>query len=250
MRAIAAIKSPSNSPSGKSSPSKSRYSVAPSPAPGAGPSSTAGFQASPLVDSLIAERMIAHNPFFGEQESQSFSRLRKSTANSRKLSSFTNLQMSDLLLLKNAFDAADVDGSGALSPDEFVGAFSKVTDNSNNALLRLFMRIDANCDGTVSWDEFISFVLCQDQGASVIAEESGRAQFQLPAQMEPAMRCAGHEESIVKLMVSSLLRICADDAKISCFCGLKSVVFVFLSALADSLQAFCHRNILTICACS
>ena len=44
-------------------------------------------------------------------------------------------------------------GSGALSPDEFVATFSKVTDNSDAVLLRLFMRIDANCDGTVSWDE-------------------------------------------------------------------------------------------------
>ena len=57
------------------------------------------------------------------------------------------------------------------------------------------------CPGTVSWDEFISFMLCQDQGASIIAEESGRAQFQLPVQIEPAMRCTGHEESIVRVMV-------------------------------------------------
>ncbi len=121
--------------------------------------------------------MITHNPFFAEQESAtSFGRIRKVNAQSRKLTNFTNLQMSDLLLLKNAFDAADVDGSGALSPDEFVETFSKVTDSSGPALLRLFMRIDANCDGTVSWDEFISFMLCQDQGASIIAEESGRAQ--------------------------------------------------------------------------
>ena len=63
------------------------------------------------------------------------------------------------------------------------------------------MRIDANCDGSVSWDEFISFMLCQDQGASIIAEESGRAQFQLPIQMEPSMRCTGHEESVVRVMV-------------------------------------------------
>jgi hypothetical protein len=119
MRAVAALKSPANSPGGKSSPSKSRYGSTSSPAPEASSSSTAGFNASPLVDSLIAERMITHNPFFAEQESKSsFGRLRKSNAQSRKLSNFTNLQMSDLLLLKNAFDDADEDGSGALSPDE------------------------------------------------------------------------------------------------------------------------------------
>ena len=42
-----------------------------------------------------------------------------------------------------------------------MATFSKVTDNSDATLLRLFMRIDANCDGSVSWDEFISFMLCQ-----------------------------------------------------------------------------------------
>jgi hypothetical protein len=201
MRAVAAIKSPANSPGRKSPPAKSRYAAA-SPSPGASAAATAGFNASPLVDSLIAERMITHNPFFAEQDkSGSLVRLRRNASQTRKLKSFTNLQMSDLLLLKNAFDAADVDGSGALSPDEFVATFSKVTDNNDSTLLRLFMRIDANCDGTVSWDEFISFMLCQDQGASIIAEESGRAQFQLPVQVESAMRCVGHEESIVRVLV-------------------------------------------------
>ncbi len=176
MRAVAALKSPANSPGAKSSPSKSRYGASASPAPAA--PAAAGFNASPLVDSLIAERMITHNPFFAEQESAgTFGRIRKVNAQSRKLSNFTNLQMSDLLLLKNAFDAADVDGSGALSPDEFVATFSKVTDNTESVLLRLFMRIDANCDGTVSWDEFISFMLCQDQGASVIAGPLPQASF-------------------------------------------------------------------------
>ena len=105
MRAVAAIKSPAKSPGGRSSPAKSRYGASASSAPGASAASTAGFNASPLVDSLIAERMITHNPFFGEQDSSgAFGRLRKGNAQSRKLSSFTNLQMSDLLLLKNAFD--------------------------------------------------------------------------------------------------------------------------------------------------
>ena len=132
MRAVAAIKSPANSPGGKTkppggkvSPVKSRLGSSASPAPGASASSTAGFNASPLVDSLIAERMITHNPFFSEQESASpFGRMRKGNAQSRKLSSFTNLQMSDLLLLKNAFDAADVDGA-ALFPLCTIVTFSK-----------------------------------------------------------------------------------------------------------------------------
>jgi hypothetical protein len=51
-------------------------------------------------------------------------------------------------------------------------------------------------------------MLHQDQGASIIAEESGRAQFQLPVQMEPSMRCTGHEESIVRVMVPTLAPSC------------------------------------------
>lgn len=43
------------------------------------------------------------------------------------------------------------------------------------ALAKLFMRIDANSDGTVSWDEFSSYMLLESQGSASIREfEVGR----------------------------------------------------------------------------
>jgi hypothetical protein len=38
------------------------------------------------------------------------------------------------------------------------------------ALKKLFCRIDANCDGTIDWDEFSSYMLLESSGAASIRE--------------------------------------------------------------------------------
>ena len=52
---------------------------------------------------------------------------------------------------------ADEDGSGALDEEEFVNAFRNVKGmkgyRTEEQLCHLFMKIDANSDGTVDWDE-------------------------------------------------------------------------------------------------
>ena len=39
------------------------------------------------------------------------------------------------------------------------------TNQTKRELTYLFMKIDANCDGTVDWDEFTNFLLLENQGA-------------------------------------------------------------------------------------
>ena len=57
------------------------------------------------------------------------------------------------------------DGSGALDQEEFVQAFKSVKSLSANMtheqLTHLFMKIDANSDGTVDWDEFTNHILLE-----------------------------------------------------------------------------------------
>ena len=50
--------------------------------------------------------------------------------------------------------------------DEFVEAFSGVLgdDISEDDLRRMFMKIDANSDGSVDWEEFSNFMLFEFQG--------------------------------------------------------------------------------------
>lgn len=73
--------------------------------------------------------------------------------------------MNTLIDLKKAFDAADQDGSGALDESEFIAAFRNVKGikgyDTEEQLCHLFMKIDANSDGTVDWDEFTNHILLE-----------------------------------------------------------------------------------------
>eukprot|EP00878_Enallax_costatus_P024292 GHUV01025919.1.p1 GENE.GHUV01025919.1~~GHUV01025919.1.p1 ORF type:complete len:129 (+),score=35.85 GHUV01025919.1:748-1134(+) len=57
--------------------------------------------------------------------------------------------------LEEVFHSADKDGSGRLDMEEFVKAFKGVISTpegtDDEALSKLFMRIDSNCDAKVDW---------------------------------------------------------------------------------------------------
>ncbi|CEP03071.1 unnamed protein product (mitochondrion) [Plasmodiophora brassicae] len=74
-----------------------------------------------------------------------------------------SINAESLELLKTYFDEAD----GGLEEDEFVSLLGKVlgkqTATNRRDLTHLFMKIDANSDGTVDWDEFTHFLLMENQ---------------------------------------------------------------------------------------
>ncbi len=74
------------------------------------------------------------------------------------------------------FDEADADGGGDLDQDEFVGAFRSILGEnlSSNELTQLFMKIDANSDGNVDWEEFIDFMVFQEEGRDGMDNNSVR----------------------------------------------------------------------------
>ncbi|XRB12060.1 EF-hand domain-containing protein [Pseudoscourfieldia marina] len=78
-----------------------------------------------------------------------------------------SLTIDALVELKNAFEEADTDGSGALDEEEFVEAFLSVPALAkwvnSEALQHLFMKIDANSDGTVDWDEFTNHLMLEQE---------------------------------------------------------------------------------------
>ena len=81
--------------------------------------------------------------------------------------------------LKTAFAHADRDGGGDLSVDEFVRAFLGILgkDMGEEGLRQMFMKIDANADGTVDWDEFSSFMLLQNQGKQNMHHNEAHAEY-------------------------------------------------------------------------
>ena len=75
--------------------------------------------------------------------------------------------------LREAFDLADSDGGGALELDEFVQYFGDIIgkDLSKKQLLQLFMKIDADSNGSVEWPEFMNYMLLENQTLSSMKRE-------------------------------------------------------------------------------
>jgi len=76
------------------------------------------------------------------------------------------LTLENILALRSLFDTADAAGRGALSMEEFIAAFASVLGKflSRDSIVNLFMKIDANSDGTVDWTEFTQYMLLENQG--------------------------------------------------------------------------------------
>lgn len=72
--------------------------------------------------------------------------------------------------LKKIFETADDDGQNGLSMDEFHTAMSSTIGQrlSRRDLELLFMKVDANCDGSVDWEEFVTYILLEFQEKSLM----------------------------------------------------------------------------------
>ncbi|QDZ24146.1 WD40 repeat domain-containing protein [Chloropicon primus] len=97
----------------------------------------------------------------------------------RYIAKNASFHINTLIDLKKAFDQADEDGSGALDEEEFVNAFRNVKGikgyKTEEQLCHLFMKIDANSDGTVDWDEFTNHILLE-QSRYMATEDEELAQ--------------------------------------------------------------------------
>ena len=60
-------------------------------------------------------------------------------------------------------------GGGGLDIEEFCDSMKKLMGNKveESELEKIFMKVDTNCDGTVDWDEYLSYMLLEYQGQSL-----------------------------------------------------------------------------------
>jgi len=76
-----------------------------------------------------------------------------------------SINLSHLEKLKQKFKEHDQDDSNGLDIDEFEQAFratlTRNGDISKEEMKIMFMKIDTNCDGTVDWDEFCTYMLLE-----------------------------------------------------------------------------------------
>uniref|UniRef100_A0A7S0EZG7 EF-hand domain-containing protein n=1 Tax=Hanusia phi TaxID=3032 RepID=A0A7S0EZG7_9CRYP len=138
------------------------------------------------LSQISAEALIQSNPLLEAKED--------SVMSNYQVRDLYSLTLSDLCILNVAFQAADVDNSGALDMQEFVNAFFPLLAAGAGDLDLMFMRIDADCDGTITWEEFLSFIVMQDDGAIQLETESSRKLFQYPSIADNALQIVGHKE--------------------------------------------------------
>lgn len=74
--------------------------------------------------------------------------------------------------LQNFFIAADEDGRGGLAIDEFKVAMRKTVGrhSTEDEMELLFMKVDANCDGRVDWEEYVTFSLLEYKEKTIMIE--------------------------------------------------------------------------------
>ncbi|CAG9462107.1 unnamed protein product [Pedinophyceae sp. YPF-701] len=121
----------------------------------------------------------------------------------RTLQLDAEINLENLQKLKAAFDEADVDGGGGLDIDEFTEAFTFLMpgldrDAQREAVMQLFCKIDANSDGAISWDEFSSYMMLENQGSAKLRETELSLQYVRDPKLERrGVETEAHREAMM-----------------------------------------------------
>lgn len=135
------------------------------------------------------------------------------------LSPNESIDLNKLQALREIFDHADEDGGGGLDMDEFLAAFGKIFAKRLNQqeLTNLFMKIDANSDGTVDWNEFTEYMLLENEGKELVEENSANG-FQFNQDDEQVQHLPQHRRRVIRLRNferSGLFATCSKDSSLT-----------------------------------
>ena len=115
------------------------------------------------------------------------------------------INLHQLMELKAAFERADTDQGGSLDMEEFLEAFGGVLGENltTTQLIHLFMKIDANSDGSVDWDEFTQFMLLENQAAADMSDRSFAVRYmeQDPRLCDPNPKSVHHRDMIEQILL-------------------------------------------------
>ncbi|KAJ3213522.1 WD40 repeat domain 95 [Dinochytrium kinnereticum] len=104
--------------------------------------------------------------------------------------------------LMHIFQRVSKNGKKSMNMEEFKAAFGLVLGQglSEDQMAQLFMKIDANTDNTVDWDEFSTFMLLRAERQSMMLEEATTTLFDLPPPLIPVPHHqTPHREGIVSI---------------------------------------------------
>nr|XP_056700915.1 EF-hand calcium-binding domain-containing protein 8 [Euleptes europaea] len=94
------------------------------------------------------------------------------------------------------FREADIDGGGGLDMEEFRKAMKKITSSlSDEDIDDIFMKVDTNCDGSVDWEEYLNYMLCEYRGKDDMQKSKMFPGLSMNMKTVPV----SHAEEIVKI---------------------------------------------------
>ncbi|XP_011764681.2 EF-hand calcium-binding domain-containing protein 8 isoform X2 [Macaca nemestrina] len=80
----------------------------------------------------------------------------------------------------------DINSTGALGMDAFIKAMKKVLSSVSNEMLKeLFLKVDSDCEGFVTWQKYVDYMMREFQGKEDMQKSQYRLHFYLPMRVVP-----------------------------------------------------------------
>ncbi|XP_035311661.1 EF-hand calcium-binding domain-containing protein 8 isoform X1, partial [Cricetulus griseus] len=115
----------------------------------------------------------------------------KNDANNRT-QKFNEMHLADL---QKVFEA-ETDEHGALDKEGFIRVMKKVLSSMSEEKLEvLFLKVDSNCNGYVTWQKYVDYMMREFQGKEEMRKSQYRLRFHLPMTIIPMH----HGSEIVKV---------------------------------------------------
>jgi len=95
------------------------------------------------------------------------------TGEKDKQNASEQISLQHIMELREAFDAAKKHRDSALELEEFMDAFGGIIGKGMNPkqINQLFMKIDADSNGSVDWNEFMNYMLLENETLSSMKAE-------------------------------------------------------------------------------
>ncbi|XP_054946258.1 EF-hand calcium-binding domain-containing protein 8 [Physeter macrocephalus] len=75
----------------------------------------------------------------------------------------------------------EVDSTGALDMKTFDKAVKKILSNTSNEMIEaLFLKVDMNCNASITWQEYLDYVMREFKGKEKMMRSQCRRRFHLP----------------------------------------------------------------------
>lgn len=113
------------------------------------------------------------------------------------------ISLQHIMELREAFDAAKKHNDGALEIEEFMDAFGGIIGKDMNPkqINQLFMKIDADSNGSVDWNEFMNYMLLENETLSSMKAEHFEYVKSNIADPEPKKEEFCHSDMITCILV-------------------------------------------------